>query len=76
MNDAFTAYVENRKALRSPMTDRAVSLAIKHLQELSGGDDEKAITILNQSVENGWKGLFDLKDGTGQKSVIQQIMEA
>lgn len=61
LNDAFTAYVENRKALRSPMTDRAVSLAIKHLQELSGGDDGKAIAILNQSVENGWKGLFELK---------------
>lgn len=79
LNQTFKNYVENRKAIKSPMTENAIDLAIKHLMDLSGGDHEKAIAILNQSIENGWKGLFDLKQPirtTDSKSRLQQIMEA
>jgi hypothetical protein len=36
--------------------------ALHRLTELSGGDMAKAIAILKQSRENGWSGLFELKD--------------
>lgn len=79
LNQTFKNYVDNRKAIKSPMTENAIDLAIKHLMDLSSGDHEKAIAILNQSIENGWKGLFDLKQPirtTDSKSRLQQIMEA
>ena len=64
LNKAFEDYVEYRKKAKSPMTEKAVSLAIKKLQELSSGDNDKAILIIEQSIMNGWKGLFELKTDT------------
>lgn len=68
LNQAFIDYLEMRKQIRKPMTDKAVTLAIKKLQELSAipfsdsMDNELAIQILNQSVMNSWQGLFPLKE--------------
>lgn len=68
LNQAFADYVEMRKQIKKPMTDRAVALAIKKLQELSAMpfsdtiDSEMAIQILNQSIMNSWQGLFPLKE--------------
>ena len=62
LNDAFKDYIEMRKKIRVPMTDKAIKLAINTLNKLSGGDNEKAIQILNQSIFNGWRGLFPLKE--------------
>ena len=51
-----------RKQIKAPMTDRAVGMAIKKLTELSGGNSDTAVKILEQSIMNSWKGLFPLKD--------------
>ena len=68
LNQAFLDYLEMRKQIKKPMTDRAIELAIKKLEELSalpfseGMDNDLAIQILNQSVMNSWQGLFPLKE--------------
>jgi len=61
LDKAFADYVSMRKQIKKPMTDHAVELAKKKLNELSGGDTETAIKILEQSVMNSWQGLFELK---------------
>lgn len=71
LNQAFLDYLEMRKQIKKPMTDRAIELAIKKLEELSAlpfsdsMDNDLAIQILNQSVMNSWQGSFPLK---GQKA--------
>ena len=68
LNQAFLDYLKMRKQIKKPMTERAVELAIKKLEELStlpfsnGMDNDLAIQILNQSVMNSWQGLFPLKE--------------
>jgi predicted phage replisome organizer len=62
LNQTFTDYVEMRKKLKSPMTERAIQLAMNNLEKLSGGDNDTAVQILEQSVMNSWKGLFALKE--------------
>lgn len=68
LNQAFLDYLEMRKQIKKPMTERAAELAIKKLKELSalpfsdGMDNDMAIQILNQSIMNSWQGLFPLKD--------------
>lgn len=62
LDQAFSDYVAMRKFIKKPMSDRAVELAIEKLNKLSGGDNDVAIEILNQSVTNSWQGLFPLKD--------------
>lgn len=62
LNQAFTDFVEMRKQLKKPMTERAVQLAIKKLETLSGGDNDKAVKIIEQSIEGSWTGLYELKE--------------
>ena len=68
LDKAFTDYVAMRKKIKKPMTDRAVDIAIKKLNELSGGDNDMAVRILEQSIMNSWQGLFPLKEDQTQKS--------
>ena len=67
LNQTFTDYVKMRKEMKKPMTDRAVQLAMNKLETLSGGDNDTAIKILEQSIERSWAGLFELKDNKPQK---------
>lgn len=70
LDNAFREYVLMRKKIKKPFaTDHAIDLAIKKLENLSGGDNDKAIEILNQSIEHSWIGLFELK---GQKNTTNQ----
>lgn len=68
LDEAFRGYVDFRKEIKKTMTDRAIELAIEKLNNLSGGDNRKAIQIVNQSVINGWLGLFPLKDNGSRES--------
>lgn len=60
---ALDNFKDHRKQLKAPMTDQAYKMLLNKLEKLSGGDEEKKVAILNQSIENGWKGVFDIKSG-------------
>lgn len=76
LNRAFADYVQMRKLIKKPMTDKAVSLAMSKLQKLAvlpfseTMDNDLAIRILEQSVMNSWQGLFPLKE-TGKEEKKQ-----
>lgn len=59
-------FIDNRKQIKSPMTERAVELMMEKLQKLSPDENEQ-INILNQSIINGWKGIFPLKEQNNAK---------
>ena len=71
LSEAWTAFVEHRKELKKPMTETAALLNFEKLMKLSGGDIEKANEILKQSIENGWQGLFELKEANKNGQGIQ-----
>lgn len=57
---------EFRFKYKSEVSENA---AKKELLNLSGNDEEIAIKIIEQSIANGWKGFFELKeDGRVKKS--------
>lgn len=58
---AIFDFIQFRKAIKAPLTDRALTLCLNKLDKLANNDLEK-IAILNQSIERGWKGLFEIKD--------------
>ena len=51
---------ENRFNAYQP-TERSEGAAITNLLNLSGGDMQTQMFIVQQSMANGWKGLFELK---------------
>ncbi len=68
LNQAFLDYLEMRKKIKKPMTDKAISISINKLRKLSGDDNDLAIRILEQSIVNCWLGLFPLKEETKKKT--------
>lgn len=61
LNTAIIEYIEYRKKIKKPMTDHAVKLMIGKLNKLASTIPEQ-IEILNQSILNGWQGIFPLKE--------------
>lgn len=53
-------FLEMRKKQKAPPTDRAIELLLKELGRLHH-DGNNANEVLEQSIKNGWKGLFPLK---------------
>lgn len=49
--------------------------ALKKISEISNSEDE-AVAIIMQTIENGWKGLFELKDKRNGKGNDQAELES
>lgn len=67
LDTAFKEFIEYRRTIKNPMSDIAIKKAINTLDGMTTDNDEK-IMIINQSIVNGWKGLFPLKDNCKKKS--------
>lgn len=52
----WTAY---RKEIKKTMTERTQKMQLKKLSDYPVGT---AIAMIEQSIENGWQGIFELKD--------------
>ena len=61
LNDAIAEFVKFRKGIKKPMSDRAITLMMNKLESLSH-DKHEQVQILNQSIMQGWTGLYALKD--------------
>lgn len=62
----FHEFIAHRKEIKKPLTQRAGDMLLKKLCEYSCNI---SIKMLEQSIENGWQGVFDLKgNGNGTNS--------
>ena len=55
-------FYQFRIKLKKPILEESKEAFIKKLTRLSGNDDEIAIEILDDSIANGWQGIFELKE--------------
>ena len=82
LNSAFIEFINYRKAIKKPLTEKGKALNVNTLRKLASMelpfshdvvlDEEKAIAIINQSIERGWSGLFELKEDFKSKQTKQQ----
>ena len=76
LNEAILEFVKYRKSIRKPMTDRAISLMLGKLNKMTTDVNEQ-IDIINQSILNGWQGIFPLNKQNNQnprKEVVPDWM--
>ena len=59
---AMNEFREHRKSIKAPLNELSEKKIRNELERLTDGDEEKKIQILDQSIRNGWKGVFQLKD--------------
>jgi uncharacterized protein YdaU (DUF1376 family) len=62
---SWQTYTQHRKESRKPLTATAQTAAINKLERWKAEGKDIA-AIITQSVENGWSGLFEVKQGVGQ----------
>lgn len=62
LNEAWQVW--NRHRSGKGWTAKARELSMKKLRELAGTDGTLAMSIVCQSVERGWTGLFPLKSSS------------
>ena len=60
LQDALVAFVQFRKDIKKPMSAGAVKLLTGKLDKLADTDDDR-IEILNNSIVNGWTGIYAMK---------------
>lgn len=75
LKETFDQFISNREQLKKPVTDLAFTKLVNKLNLLSNDNESIAITILNNSIESGWSGLFKLnaKDNVNTKSTIPRF---
>ncbi len=60
---AWNEWIEDRKERKlKKYTTRGMKSQMTHLLEISGNDEKVAVQIINQSIRQGWQGLFPLKN--------------
>lgn len=59
LNDLFKDFLSVRKKLKAVNSERAITLLIN---KLSKYDDKTKIKMIENSIENSWKGIYELKE--------------
>ena len=59
LNDLFKDFLSMRKKIKAVNSDRAITLLIN---KLSKYDDKTKIKMIENSIENSWKGIYELKE--------------
>ena len=62
LKEKIKDFILDRKDRKKPVTVRALEMLLKKLTELAQTDDEK-IAVINQSIECGYQGFFEVKGG-------------
>jgi hypothetical protein len=75
LHEPLKRFLEHRKKLKKPMTDYAIELMLKKLIKLSGGDVRTSKKILEQSIEQGWIGIFEIKNQTSTNPFKYKLKE-
>lgn len=70
LRNTIYEFLKMRKTIKAPMTSNALKLMLNKLDRLScpGCRTETKINILNQSIMNSWKGIFDIKEAPARNS--------
>ena len=63
-NEIWDIWIDERKQQkRKKYTKRGEQATLHNLQKISNNDEKTAIKIIQQSITQGWQGLFALKGG-------------
>ena len=72
VEDAFQEFLKIRKKLKAVNSDRAINSLVSKINEYSNGNPNEAVKIIEQSIENSWKGIFPTK-GSKQHTSSSQL---
>lgn len=74
LSSAISDFVEMRKQIKAPITDRGLKAIFKKLDGMESTDKGK-VAVLEQSIERSWRGVFPLKDEERKKAAREYNIE-
>ena len=72
VNNIFIEFLQLRKKLKAVNSDRAINLLINQLNKY---DDDIKIKMIEQSILNSWKSVYELKEKKEEKKTLAQRLE-
>lgn len=70
LDSAFKEFLVMRNKIKKPIaTKQALTRMMNKIQKLSGGDNDLAIKILNQSTDHCWQDVYELKEDNNKQSI-------
>ena len=70
VNNIFIEFLELRKKIKAVNSDRAINLLIN---KLNNYDDDTKIKMIEQSILNSWKGIFELKQEKKKETFMKML---
>ena len=71
LNNAFKEFLTMRNKIKKPLaTKQALTRMMNKIEKLSGGDNDLAIKILNQSTDHCWQDVYELKSDSGGNRTV------
>jgi hypothetical protein len=62
LRELYLEYIKMRKLIKSPMTDRALTMLIKKVNDLEPCDVSRQKRLLETAIMNNWKSVYPLRD--------------
>lgn len=62
LKDTFLEFIKLRKKSKNPLTAKGLKLNINKAVDLGDNDPEKIRLVVEQTIANGWRGIFPLKE--------------
>jgi hypothetical protein len=66
--ESWARWTQHRKEIKKPLTPTTIKTQIK---KLSSHSARVAAAMLEQSIENGWRGIFDLKEDAKDEPALK-----
>ena len=75
--DALEQWLQYKQSRRqSYKSDKSILIFCKHLHELSGGNVDIAMQVVEQSMANNWSGIFPLKNQPFASNVTEDELNS
>ena len=68
LKPSVDAFIEMRKSINKPITEKVLKMILAKVDELSKGDTIRANKIIDQSTMNSWASVFRLKEETDKQN--------
>lgn len=62
LKELYLEYIKMRKLIKSPLTDRALKMLIKKVNNYEPDDLDRRKKLLENAILNNWKSVYPLKD--------------
>lgn len=72
LRQTFLDFIEMRKKMKKPMTEKAVKLLIDRCFKLTNGDPARMAQILDRSIAKGWMDVYPYEDDTRAKTYARE----